>query len=90
MSFNHTNYYLGFSRKVIALQLASTFQGVSCIFHVLDNKYYIEITMKNECEEGSSSSDPKKRPLVRCDSESVAQMVSIETDTYLVVLAIEI
>ena len=47
------------------------------IFFFTDKKYYIQLTMKADPHSGTSLpiQDPQKRPLVRCDSEEMAQKV---------------
>ena len=44
-----------------------------------DQKFYVELTMKADPDRGVPGPHPKKTPLVRCDSESIAQKASIMT-----------
>ena len=43
-----------------------------------ENKYAVELTMKADNTSGvpAPHQDPKKRPIVRCDSEAIARKVS--------------
>ncbi|ELT97897.1 hypothetical protein CAPTEDRAFT_149660 [Capitella teleta] len=41
-----------------------------------DKKFYVELTMKADPDRGVPGPHPKKTPLVRCDSESIAQKVA--------------
>ena len=43
---------------------------------VAEKKHYIELKMKAEVAGVGGSAAPMKRPLVRCDSESIALKVS--------------
>ena len=43
---------------------------------VLENKYYLELTMKADASTAYMQ-DSRKRPLVRCDSESVSRKVNV-------------
>ena len=40
-----------------------------------DQKFYVELTMKADTGSGTEP-HPTKRPLVRCDSETIAQKVA--------------
>jgi len=47
-----------------------------CIKFSLDGKCYIELTMKDDVDgKGMSAEIAKRRPRIRCDSESIAQQV---------------
>ena len=48
-----------------------------------DQKFYVELTMKADTERGVPGPHPKKRPLVRCDSESIAQKVNKTTSQHM-------
>ncbi|CAH1798376.1 unnamed protein product [Owenia fusiformis] len=73
-------YFMGkrdFSPSSVVLQVSyEELYNAKC--SPKDNKYYVELTMK-QLETRShkvKDQDPKKRPIIRCDSENIAMKVS--------------